>query len=148
MRRKREPESQDPAYLEKLKIMAAIERKVQPQDAPQEARQDQEKMLAELKYKVQVMGETRPRIAVEGRTTKGAPYSADAVTESTQMLADGNRIVHKSVTRIYRDGEGRTRREEVNDNGVVMSVSIVDPVAGTSVTLQPEARIAYQARRC
>jgi hypothetical protein len=80
---------------------------------------------------------------VAGRITKGAPYSADAVTESTQTLADGNRIVRKSVTRVYRDGEGRTRREELNDSGVVVSVSIVDPVAGTSVRLQPDTRTAY-----
>src|ERR1700759_1638222 len=30
-----------------------------------------------------------------GKTVTGAPYSATAVTETTQVLADGNRIVNK-----------------------------------------------------
>jgi hypothetical protein len=47
----------------------------------------------------------------EREAVKGAPYSATAVTESTQVLADGNRIVNKSSTFLARDGEGRTRRE-------------------------------------
>src|SRR5215217_5693328 len=47
----------------------------------------------------------------ETRITPGRPYSAEAITESLQVLADGNRISRHSVTRIYRDSEGRTRRE-------------------------------------
>ena len=62
-----------------------------------------------------MVGEVRARTAVEAKITTGAPYSAEAVTESTQVLADGNRINQKSVTRVYRDGEGRTRREEINE---------------------------------
>ena len=42
---------------------------------------------------------------------KNAPYSAEAVTETVQTLADGNRIVRKNSVAQYRDGEGRTRRE-------------------------------------
>ena len=91
-----------------------------------------------------VIGELRAKMAVEARITRGAPYSAEAVTESTQVLADGNRINQKSVTRVYRDGEGRMRREELNDAGTVVSVSIVDPVAHTSYVLQPASRTAYR----
>jgi hypothetical protein len=42
---------------------------------------------------------------------KGAPYSATAVTEHTQVLADGNRITSKETSFQARDSEGRTRRE-------------------------------------
>ena len=42
----------------------------------------------------------------EGGTITGAPYSADAVTEAVQMLADGNRIVRKVSSHIARDHEG------------------------------------------
>jgi len=91
----------------------------------------------------QMVGEVRMRTAVEARVTPGRPYSADAITESTQTLADGNRIARKSVMRIYRDSEGRTRREQLNDSGMVESVSIVDPVAHTSFVLQPQTRTAY-----
>src|SRR5258707_1145646 len=48
-------------------------------------------------------------MAFGGKTVKGAPYSAQAVSESTQTLSDGNRIVNKSVAAVYRDSEGRTR---------------------------------------
>jgi hypothetical protein len=89
-------------------------------------------------------GEYRARVAVEAKVTTGAPYSAEAITESTQVLADGNRISRKSVTRVYRDGEGRTRREEVDDTGAVVTVSIVDPVAHTSYVLQPASRTAFR----
>ncbi|HET9786478.1 MAG TPA: hypothetical protein VFP47_05060, partial [Pyrinomonadaceae bacterium] len=37
-----------------------------------------------------------------GKLVKGAPYSAEAITESTQTLSDGNRIVHKSNASVYR----------------------------------------------
>src|SRR5437588_5030732 len=49
---------------------------------------------------------------VGGTPVKGAPYSAQAVTETTQVLADGNRISRKNVSMVARDSEGRTRREE------------------------------------
>src|SRR4051812_14796286 len=49
---------------------------------------------------------------VGGNPVKSAPYSAQGVTETTQTLADGNRIVQKSTATVYRDSEGRERREQ------------------------------------
>lgn len=46
-----------------------------------------------------------------GDVVTGAPYTATAVTETTQTLADGNRIVNKSSGLVARDSQGRTRRE-------------------------------------
>ena len=46
-----------------------------------------------------------------GPVVKGAPYSAEAVSESRQSLADGNVISHENRSRVYRDGEGRTRQD-------------------------------------
>jgi hypothetical protein len=42
----------------------------------------------------------------------GAPFSADATTEFTQVLADGNRIEQRYSTSLARDSRGRTRREQ------------------------------------
>jgi hypothetical protein len=42
----------------------------------------------------------------------GAPFSADASTEFTQMLSDGNRIERRFTTSLARDGRGRTRSEQ------------------------------------
>jgi hypothetical protein len=84
------------------------------------------------------------RVAVESRITPGAPYSADAVTESVQVLSDGNRIARKTATRVYRDSEGRTRREQLSSTGEVQSVSISDPVGGSMYVLNPAAKTAHR----
>jgi hypothetical protein len=89
-------------------------------------------------------GRGRLMASVETRITPGRPYSADVVTESLQVLGDGNRITKKSTTRVYRDNEGRTRREQIAENGLAQSITINDPVAGAGYTLDPEARVAHQ----
>jgi hypothetical protein len=82
--------------------------------------------------------------AIETKVTTGRPYSAEAVTETTQVLGDGNRIHNRAVTRVYRDGEGRTRREMFDGDGTLITISISDPVAKTSYTLDPKTKTAYQ----
>src|ERR1700746_1454090 len=57
----------------------------------------------------------------------GAPYSADGVREITQVQPDGNRMVTKFTTRIYRDNDGRERKEEIA-GGRTTSITISDPV--------------------
>jgi hypothetical protein len=42
----------------------------------------------------------------------GAPFTADATTEFTQLLSDGNRIERRFSTSLARDGKGRTRSEQ------------------------------------
>jgi hypothetical protein len=83
------------------------------------------------------------RVPVEAKLIKGAPFSADIVTESIQTLSDGNRIVQRSTTRFYRDSAGRVRREEERGNGSP-AITITDPVAGTSYSLDVDNRIARQ----
>jgi len=71
---------------------------------------------------------------------KGAPYSAEAVTEFP--LANGGTLF-RTVSRVYRDSEGRERREEGLDPSTGLSpdpnrmptVTIFDPVEGASYTL-------------
>jgi hypothetical protein len=82
--------------------------------------------------------------SVESRITAGRPYSAEALTERTQVLADGNRISVSSLTKIFRDGEGRTRREMFNNDGTLRSISISDPVGRVSYTLDQAKKIAYR----
>ena len=132
-----QPVQLTPEQREKIAKLEAMERQAQNASPSPEA-------AAKLAIEKAAAGGLRSKMAVEARTIANAPYSAEAVTESTQMLVDGNRIARKTMTRIYRDGEGRTRREQVNDNGVVESVSIVDPIAMVSVVLQPETRTAYR----
>ena len=76
---------------------------------------------------------------ISGPPVKGAPYSAEAVNETIQMLADGNRIVQRTMAMQYRDSEGRERREETSAMGAIF---ITDPVAAARYTLHPESRSA------
>ena len=75
--------------------------------------------------------------AVMGPAVKDAPYSAAEVTESTQTLADGNRIHRKNQVAVYRDSEGRVRRENSPDQ-----ITIWDPVGNASYILNPTTQTA------
>jgi hypothetical protein len=83
-------------------------------------------------------------VPVEARVAKGMPYSAEVSSESIQTLADGNRIVRRSSGRVYRDTEGRVRRETADTGAGPASVTISDPVAGKSFTLNPAAKTARE----
>src|SRR5882724_6184777 len=88
-----------------------------------------------------------------GRLIKGAPYSATAVTESTQTLSDGNQIIQRNEVVYYRDSEGRTRTEQtlkkigkwVAEGGAKRIVMIADPVAGHYYYLDPSEHKATEA---
>ena len=88
--------------------------------------------------------------AVSTQVVKAAPYSLEATVETEQTLADGNRIVHHQIVRLYRDSEGRTRREETlaaigpwAASGTPPTVvTIQDPVSGSSYSLDPQEKIA------
>ncbi len=95
-------------------------------------------------------------MSFNGKVVKGAPYSAEAVTETIQTFADGNRIVRKSSSIIYRDSEGRTRREQdapsfrvgqyfIGNNPTTeaqRTIFINDPVTGVNYVLDSKARTA------
>jgi hypothetical protein len=82
---------------------------------------------------------------LELQVVKGQPYTADAITETTQTLPDGNHIVRKETASVARDSEGRTRREQVlsgvgpwstpADPGKVVFIN--DPVSGINFVLEP-----------
>jgi hypothetical protein len=88
-----------------------------------------------------------------GKVVKGAPYSAEAVTESVQTLGDGNRIVNKFTSQIYRDSEGRTRREQTlkalgavgTGEEPLQTIFINDPVAGISYSLDTRSHVAHKS---
>src|SRR5690349_8624041 len=88
-------------------------------------------------------------MSFSGKLVKGAPYSAQAVTESVQTLSDGNRIVRKNTAQLFRDAEGRTRREQTvgyigpyapTGEETTQTVFINDPVTGYSYILDPSSR--------
>jgi len=87
-----------------------------------------------------------------GKVVTGAPYSAQAVTEHTQVLTDGNTIHTTTTANLYRDSQGRTRREQevgaigpwAAEGGPRKVVAIGDPVGGAVYMLNPNSQIARQ----
>jgi hypothetical protein len=108
---------------------------------------------------VEIRGDNLIFMATEmsfaGKLVKGAPYSAQAVTETVQALSDGNRIVRKNTAQLYRDAEGRTRREQTvgyfgpfaASGDETQTVFINDPVAGFSYILEPSSKTARKLPR-
>jgi hypothetical protein len=77
----------------------------------------------------------------------GLPFTAEAVSEMTQELRDGNRIEQRSTTTIARDGRGRVRREQalpllgpVMLDADVRVITISDPQERTVYVLDPRRR--------
>jgi hypothetical protein len=88
-------------------------------------------------------------IVEDTKPVTGAPYTAKATTETTQVLADGNRIVHKTTAFLARDSQGRTRREESMGGIGPLAVSapkiafITDPVSKTNYILDMDEHSAH-----
>lgn len=82
-------------------------------------------------------------VASAGEVVTSAPYSATAITETTQVLSDGNKIVNTSSSFVARDSQGRTRREttlnrigtEQMDSSKVVFIN--DPITHTQYVLAP-----------
>jgi hypothetical protein len=129
----------DPAQQDSgQKQLAMIQRDNDEADGGQQA---QQKVMLEI-------------AGAEAQVVKGKPYSADTSTETVQTLADGNRIAHRTVSKFYRDSEGRTRREETFGNvdpehpsPHEVKVFIDDPVSGTALVLDPGSKTLEKLQR-
>lgn len=95
--------------------------------------------------------------ASSNKVVKNSPFSAEAVSESVQVLADGNKITRSVTTRMYRDSEGRFRREGAGSTGgsgfstygstvaiygMQETISIFDPVESARYVLNPTDKTA------
>ena len=96
-----------------------------------------------------------PVLAMEGHVmhfagppVAGAPYSAEAVNTIVQTLNDGNRIERENRSKVWRDSQGRTRREETlgslgpwaTPGEPRTMIFIDDPVAGEHYIIDPKER--------
>jgi hypothetical protein len=90
-----------------------------------------------------------------GPLVTGAPYSAEAVTEIDRVLPDGNKIHQTTTTRIYRDSQGRTRREpglsalsSAAPGSTMPALAFIDdPAAGISYALDLTNHTASKTTR-
>ncbi|MBO0724741.1 MAG: energy transducer TonB [Blastocatellia bacterium] len=84
---------------------------------------------------------------------KNAPFSGELVNECTQTLADDNHISQRTSVMIYRDKEGRIRRESsikvrYGSNGEYKeykTIQISDYFGGQNFTLDPQNRTATKS---
>lgn len=87
------------------------------------------------------------------RMTRNAPFSAEALTESVQILWDGTKIVRKTGSKFYRDNDGRFRREDSKTLlgvpgdrvEIAESIKITDPVLGLKYILDVKNRTFKQS---
>src|SRR4029077_4922900 len=87
-----------------------------------------------------------------GKVVKGAPFSATASSETTQTLQDGTTIHRTTSSTLYRDSQGRFRREvTLSGFGPLQTsgkprtmITIGDPVAGAHYFLDPEQKVAHK----
>ncbi|HEX7778589.1 MAG TPA: hypothetical protein VF424_05090 [Vicinamibacterales bacterium] len=114
-------------------------------------------LLAVLASAVQAQGPDLLSDRQPGPVVTGAPYAADSVLTVT-LTSLGSPVEQRVVARVYRDSAGRVRREQTvtgqerpasSDPDLV--VTILDPVAGVLITLNPASRTAtripFGARR-
>lgn len=88
-----------------------------------------------------------------GKTVTGAPFSATATSETTEMLQDGSKIHRTTQLTMYRDSQGRSRREATftgfgplaTSGGPKTIVMISDPVAGVHLMLDSVNKVARQS---
>lgn len=87
-----------------------------------------------------------------GKIVTGAPFSATATSETTQTLPDGTTIHRTTSSALYRDSQGRSRKEvtlsgfgplEASGKPRTM-ISINDPVGGTHYMLNPDQKVAHK----
>ena len=94
----------------------------------------------------------RGEFGMAGKVVTGAPYSAQAVTQFTQTLADGNHIQRTTTASMSRDSQGRTRTERslpaigalAGSGTASKAVFINDPVAGMGYMLDAAHKTARQ----
>jgi hypothetical protein len=86
----------------------------------------------------------------ERKVVEGAPFSATLVIETVQALPNGNSKTSRSVSLIYRDAQGRTRRDRMpsglSDTAITsitpQITTINDPITGFFYILEHRTNIA------
>lgn len=113
-----------------------------------------------MKFRAEPTEEVKQSISVVGvdpisvgTVVTDAPYTAEAVTEVSQTLGDGNRIERRTTMTLARSSSGATRREQqgfalgpfVSQNAQPI-VTITDPKSGMVTTLNYEQKVAFRMK--
>jgi hypothetical protein len=91
--------------------------------AAQDEGLQREKLRMEVEHALVNSKTIRLEAGVMSNPVKNAPYTADEVMSTNQVLTDGTNIHNENTATVYRDAEGRVRRESAEE------VVLFDPVA-------------------
>ncbi len=91
---------------------------------------------------------------LDGLFVRNQPYSATFESETVRRAPDGTSNTSQTVTRVWRDANGRTRREQIfyptgaipSATDAAQSVVIFDPAAGWGYALNQANRTAQRHR--
>ena len=94
----------------------------------------------------------RFEMGFDRKTVTGAPYSAQVSVQTSNTLGDGTHVTRQSTGAVYRDSQGRVRREmslpalaALTASGQAPhAVTLRDPVAGYSYVLRGETKVAVR----
>lgn len=86
------------------------------------------------------------------KIVRGAPFSALAILEGVQVLADGTTITRRATRKLYRDNDGRLRRDESRSQlgipganiEIPESIEILDPVGGYKYQINSKDQTVFQ----
>jgi hypothetical protein len=86
----------------------------------------------------------KARLGLERKQVKGAPFSAELTIETPEYSTGGRSRSAVMQSFVYRDIEGRTRREQKPESGAQNGeiATISDFVAGLTYVLEPRLQVA------
>jgi hypothetical protein len=91
-----------------------------------------------------------PRGPMLHKVVTNEPYSGVGVTSSTQTLSNGTTINRAECVKLYRDSQGRTRREVTLQSSTCsttpQSIAINDPLAGVEYFINPQSSTYRQVK--
>ena len=123
------------------------------QPTVEDKRRLEEKLKAE-KRAAEILSVVSSGAGGSGALVADKPFSAEAVTETVQILSDGNRIERRNAMKRYRDRSGRTRRNQILETFGPASpvaakeiVFISDPHANIEYVLDPSAKTVRKISR-
>ncbi|MBI4751736.1 MAG: hypothetical protein HY774_24910 [Acidobacteria bacterium] len=101
------------------------------------------------------MGRYFAEMRFDGKVVTGAPYSAQIVTRNIQTLRDGTKLTNESTAKVFRDTQGRIRREQAlpplgpfgPDEPAEPMIFIYDPVAEKNMMLDPSTGTAWKIKQ-
>jgi hypothetical protein len=144
------PQPPDPptrADVERLVQKAQEYARVAEEHARAQAREAERQALAQLDFDLDYgnLAFIGSELGTTREIVKNAPYTADAVSETVQLLQDGNRIVKRTTTKLARDTYGRTRQEKAGPHGTV--AYIFDPIDNRNFALNVQRKSAVRIPR-